>query len=594
MKRILIVIIALCLTLGLAACSNDFFENPGDTLGGGGTVDSTPAVPDTDELTDKIATLDTADTAVDLNTAWDGSAVQIVFSANGVTAGAGVTVLGTTATVSTAGTYVVSGTCANGRLVVAEKVEAHLIFNGLNLTSTTSAPVSLMKKAKRVITVAAGTVNTLTDASSYSLYDNADGDEPNGALFAKSDLTINGTGSLTVTGNCNNGISSKGNLKILNANVSVSANNNAVKGNDSVIIKNASITASSSGDGIKSDRVADDGTPTGFVHIENSTLNITANEDGIQADDLLYLAGNTATIKTGGGAAANTSNNTAGSRPGWNTPAATDETSRKGIKSDVSLYVYSGTYTLNCYDDAVHTNGIALIAGGDFSIQTGDDAVHADKNVVINGGTLDITKCYEGLEGTQVTINGGTVQIVASDDGINASDGSGETRPGQPIAGCSIIINGGNTTVTSGGDGLDSNGSILINGGTVTVHGPTSGADGALDADGGILVNGGTLLAGGALGMVETPAQNSEQNVLSVAFYSGQAAGTVITVRDTGGNTLVSYTSVRSVQSLIISTPQLVTGSSYTVYAGSTKVATVTISARITSAGTSSSGKFPR
>lgn len=106
--------------------------------------------------------------------------------------------------------------------------------------------------------------------------------EPNAALFSKKALTINGSGSLSVTGNFNNGITCKDELKIMNGTITVTAQNHGIRGNDFVVIKGGSIAvAALEGDGIKSTK--EEHAEKGYVYIENGTLSVTAGDDGIQA-----------------------------------------------------------------------------------------------------------------------------------------------------------------------------------------------------------------------------------------------------------------------------------------------------------------------
>lgn len=597
MKKLVIIIVCMMLMLSTTACAK--FANPGDSLGGGGTVNEVPNTPEADDVIEDANTVDVSDSDAEKVTTWaDGEATFITFSPTGAPTVTGVATSdceisedNTTVTVnySSVGTFVLSGKSSNGRVVFNKAQEYHIVLNGLDLTSATSAPLSIMKKANRVLTLAEGTVNSLTDASVYTYFDSDD--EPNAALFSKRSLTINGTGSLTVNGNNNNGIGSKGTLKILSGTITVSAANNALKGNDAVILKGGTLNLTSDQDGIKSDAEDDAGNPTGYIYMENTVLSVTAKEDAVQAAKLLRVVSGTYTVSTYGGAAANTSSNSSSSnRPGWgwNEVTTDDDTSRKGLKSDVNILIEGGTFNIDTYDDAVHSNDTIIVSGSTFAVKSGDDAFHADSYLFVNGGDINITKCYEGLEAAKITVNAGNISIVSSDDGINAADGS-QTTVGVSNPNCAIIINGGTIEINASGDGIDSNGTVVIYGGMITVHGPSSGADAALDSDGGILVEGGTLTAAGTLGMVETPAKNSSQNVVSIAFSSAHAAGTEITLQDASGEIIVSYTAQKSFQSLIISSPEIKNGSSYTIYSGTTKISTFTVSSIITSIGSSNS-----
>ncbi len=151
------------------------------------------------------------------------------------------------------------------------------------------------------------------------------------------------------------------------------------------------------------------------------------------------------------------------------------------------LYLIAGTDGLHAENDEDDTLGYVYIGGGSLLIQAGDDGIHATSVVQVDGGTLTI-KAAEGIEGTYIQINGGTVNIQASDDGINAARKSGAYTP-------TVEINDGDITVAMGAgdtDGIDSNGNIIVNGGTVSVTGNST-----FDCDGTAQYNGGTIIVNG-------------------------------------------------------------------------------------------------
>lgn len=175
--------------------------------------------------------------------------------------------------------------------------------------------------------------------------------------------------------------------------------------------------------------------------------------------------------------------------------------STKGIKADNEIIVSGGTITVNSYDDSLHANsGTALengetatgditISGGSLTLFSKDDAVHADGTVTVSDGTINVSGCYEGLEGLYVVITGGDVSIVSSDDGINATTTSGT----------GITFESGNVYIYAGGDGVDSNSQtsyqgILFAGGEITII-STSGGDSSIDTERGYTYTGGVVLA---------------------------------------------------------------------------------------------------
>lgn len=254
----------------------------------------------------------------------------------------------------------------------------------------------------------------------------------------------------------------------------------------------------------------------------------------------------------------------------------TESTSAKAFKCGGDLAINGGTITVDSQDDSVHSDANVLIADGTLTLSSGDDGVHADTALVINGGTIDVVTSYEGLEGAVIEINGGSSSVVASDDGVNAaSKQSTESE-------FSLTVNGGTLYVNASGDGLDANGSIYINGGTVTVDGPTSNGDGALDYDDTCIVTGGTLIAAGSSGMAQSISSDSTQAGFSVSYTETQTAGTEVTVTDENGNVLLTYTPSKNYQNIVITSPDLTQGKTYTVSANDTVVTNVTLSETVT------------
>ncbi len=214
-------------------------------------------------------------------------------------------------------------------------------------------------------------------------------------------------------------------------------------------------------------------------------------------------------------------------------------------------------------------------------------------------GTVTATKCYEGFEAAKISISGGDISITSSDDGINASDGSADTGinmgpgggyGGGDTSGIYFIMSGGKLYINAKGDGLDSNGTATISGGDIRVDGPTGNDNGALDSQNGILVNGGTLVAVGSNGMVETPGSNSQQCCISFTATSSLSAGTLIELRDSSGNTLLSHTTAKTCQSIVLSHPDIKVGSTYTVYINGSSYKTISQTSTVTTGGSSSSG----
>jgi hypothetical protein len=533
--------------------------------------------------------------------------------------GSGATVNGTTITITSAGTYSISGVLDDGQIVVdtGDKETLVLVLNGADIACSTSAPIYVLQAEKTVITLAEDTENSITDGDSYVLED-IESDEPNAAIFSKDDLTINGSGSLTVNANYNNGIASKDDLKITGGSITVNAVNDGIKGKDSIAIKEGTITVSAGGDGLQANNAEDP--HKGTVSIEGGTLNITAGLDGIQAETRLVVSAGDVTISSGGGSV-NSSN-----RQGWGNWRApgstTDDSSSdsaKGLKAGVDVTISDGTINIDSSDDSIHSNDSLMISGGDIHLASGDDGIHSDSTLQISGGDLDITQSYEGIESATITINDGTIHLVSSDDGINAVggvDGSAiNGRPGQNAFDWSgdqhLYVNGGTIVVEATGDGLDINGPIDMTGGVVLINGPTANNNGALDYTGAFNISGGLLVAVGSAGMAQAPSASSTQYSVVHTFQSPQAGGTIIHIEAQDGRGILTFVPTKAYQSAVFSSPELAKDSTYVVYCGGsstgtvtnglvsggtytagTKVASLTLSSIVTGAG-SAAGGFP-
>ena len=506
----------------------------------------------------------TAGTGTEADTNTENSVAQQLYDADvtapDLTNASEITLSGTDdVTITSGGVYVLTGTLTDGRVLVnAPGADVTLVLRDADITCTDSSALYIYKAASVLVYLPDGTASTLTDGSSYDYSDSvssAADEEPNACLYAKSDLIIAGGGTLTVTGNANNGITGKDTLKIDGTAVSVTAANHGINGKDCLVLKQADVTVTSGGDALRATNGSD--TALGCVLIGASTLTLTAGEDGIQAETTLTLFDTACTVTSGGGSSA----------------ALADGVSAKGIKAGTDITVRSGSCTLNCADDAVHANGNVTISGGTFTVTTGDDGVHADNAVTITDGTIDIPKCYEGIEGQTITISGGTIDITASDDGLNAAGGADQSgfggRGPDSFGGssdCCITISGGTIRIDASGDGIDSNGDLTVSGGEIYVSGPTSDNNSALDYDGSATVTGGTVIAAGYSGMTQNFGTDSTQG--SILLTSRSTSTEPIRVTDASGNVLAEFTPAKAYTCVVVSTPALTQGSTYTVTMG--------------------------
>lgn len=596
-KTLLIPVVAALTVITFTACStlSDDYENPGDSLGGGKVVEETADSYDDTSISERVESADTVVIENGDDSSYEGEEYTLVDLSS----------LTSDYLIEQSGNYVFEGTTAYRIVLSTKGIDAHIFLENATFDSIFSDG----KPSSTVITLTGENVAT-------GLVSDGD-DDAKGTLYIKNDAVINGDGSISVTSATKNALHGTGALGIYGATVSVNAYKHGVRGNDAVILKNATISAVTyTGDGIQTNNENDD-PEKGYVYIEDSLLDIDAGDDGIQAATFVHIVSGTIDVTTNGGAPSKITETSSDNADGKGIKVGTIEYAvadedladelAKGDREDTgededgmsiveildhdyySIVIDGGTITVDSNDDAIHSDGDMIINGGTFVLTSGDDAMHAERLLKISDGSVTVNRCYEGIEGAKIEIYGGDITVSATDDGINAADGTG-SRVNVSNSNCYILINGGTVQVNASGDGIDSNGIITVNGGAIYVDGPTSGADTALDSDGGILINGGTLAAVGSSGMVETPGSNSSQCVVSYATASTVSAGSKIELTDSDGNVLISFTSSKSFQSAILSCSSLTKGSTYSLYINGSQVKSFQINSTITSIGTQSAG----
>ncbi|MBQ7707275.1 MAG: carbohydrate-binding domain-containing protein [Lachnospiraceae bacterium] len=235
------------------------------------------------------------------------------------------------------------------------------------------------------------------------------------------------------------------------------------------------------------------------------------------------------------------------------------ENSTKGIKADGGLYIYGGSLDIDAADDTLHSDNEVIIDGGEIILSSGDDGIHADVLLTINGGSVEISNSYEALEAHTMEINGGNINLTASDDGLNAG---GSTD-------ASLTINGGIINISAAGDCVDSNGTLAVTGGETYVSGPNNGGNGSIDYEINGYITGGTFVSAGASGMAMNFGSDSTQCSILYELSSSVESGTPITLSDSDGNIIVSYTPDKAYQSIVISSPDIESDGTYTLTVGS-------------------------
>ncbi len=582
MKKALVL--SLISALLLSACSDD---NSSQSDAGGLAVNEQTVV--AQPATIDVETVEFKEDDFDLKTTAD---TKIALSDNNTKIeGSGAEAEGNNIKITKSGVYEISGTLSDGVIEISATSDdkVYLILNNAQITSLSSSPLIVTEADKVTLTLKDGTENTFTDSTATELNEES---EPDACIFSKEDFVINGSGTLFVNANFNDGITSKDDLRIISGNIVINSVGDGIKGKNCVAINSGDIFITSGNDGIKSTNTEE----AGYVYVKNGNIEINALSDGIQAQSYIYVENGTFDIITNGGADNAPEQTSHGFGGGWdmNNTNTDDDQSRKALKAQTGIYIQNGTFSLDSYDDAIHSDGDIIINGSVITAKSGDDGVHAETSFEITSGVLTIEKSYEGIEGAVITLSGGVVDITSSDDGLNATNGSGEgfgfgAQSGD-TADQAIYFNGTNLTMNAGGDGIDSNGIVKMTAGNVIVYGPTNSGNGALDYAMSFEITGGTLIALGAQGMSMTPSGGTQPFINAMGSFT---ANEKLVIEDESGNVLISVAPEKTFQSVVFSCPQMTENKNYKVTQGdTTATATATTQAMGGFGGTMPGGNF--
>lgn len=464
---------------------------------------------------------------------------------------------GETVTLTEEGVYIIRGSLTDGMVIVdaADTAKVQLVLDGVTISNSRGAAIYVREADKVFLTLAEGSANTLINGGSYTAIDEKNIDA---VVFARSDLTINGSGRLNITAGEGHGIVSKDDLKITGGMISVTATGHGLSGKDSVRVAAGNLELTTGKDGIHAENADDE--EKGFVYLAGGSLNVVSEGDCISAETHLQIDGGSFRLTAGKGSS--------------NKTVAKDESgkavSTKGIKAGGQLVVNGGDFNIDSQDDALHANDSLTVNGGSFELATGDDGIHSDETAAITAGTIEILTSYEGIEGKAVVITGGAIRLYARDDGLNAAGGNDGSGYKGMFGDSYILISGGEISVNADGDGLDSNGDLTVTGGVIYVSGPENAGNGALDYSGTAQITGGTVVAVGNIGMAENFGDGSTQGSILLQV-SNCPAGSEVSLRDSEGNTLAEYVSEKTFNSVVISAPGLMAGNTYQVTAGTEK-----------------------
>lgn len=471
------------------------------------------------------------------------SAIAINLSDGASTADSDSVVIdGDTITITEEGTYILSGSLTNGQIVVeAENAKVQLVLDNADISCETSAAIYVKAAEKVFITTTDGSTNTVCTSGEFEAIDDNNIDA---TIFSKSDLTLNGAGSLEVTCPNGHGILSKDDLTITSGEYVVDAGKHALSGKDSVRIAGGIFDLTAGRDGIHSENTDEE--EKGFVYIENGSFTITSDGDGIDASYVVEIVDGSFDITAGGGyenGEVHTDNDMMGgfgnmggqmpdgstgdgnapsdmtppdgstgegNAPSGTTNSGTDSTTTTSADSTDAAVTAdaensAATAETSDSDSSTSTKGIKAdgalqILGGDYNINSADDAFHTNSTLEIRDGNMEIATGDDGMHADDA--------LVISDGDINI------TKSYEGIEGLTITIDGGNISIVSGDDGLNAAGGadssgfggmgtdmfasnddiwIEINGGYLYI---LAGGDG-VDSNGNLTINGGEVYIDG-------------------------------------------------------------------------------------------------
>ena len=529
-KRMSFLSILLILILLLMGCATTVEEAPSNV---GTTENQNSAAADTITISSSKVVVDTDFTAKDLEVGYEEStATKIILNEDSIAvSGDGASATKNILTIKQEGSYVLEGTLNDGQIIVdaGDNDKIRIVLKGAEITNQTNAPIYIKNADKVFITLADGTDNSLTDGADYVQTDENDVD---GVIYSMSDLTLNGSGSLTITGKYKHGIVSKDELVITGGNYNITTIKDAINGKDCVKIKDGEFTLSSvTGDGIQS-KNSDDSTK-GYVYISGGTINILQSEEGIEG---------TAIIIEDGVITVNATDD------GFNAVSASADTTVTEAADDEVVALSSATTDTSAKDNTI-TRGPGEMKRGDVpegQIPRGD---------------------FSGGDKGRGSFPGGKDAFVVDEN-------------------CYILISGGTITVNAQGDGLDSNGSLYISGGMVYVNGPTESMNGSIDYTGTGEITGGIVIITGSAGMAQGFGETSTQCSLLYNLSSSATADTTVNLTNSTGKEILRYTPSKQYQSIVISSPELVQGETYTLTCGD-QTAQITLTSITTSNGQS-------
>lgn len=407
-KRYWMMAVCLLAAVSVTACANDGAVNVNTA--------SENDKSDTSVILDEVADESGLFSKRDLGGEYDVSKCEhITLSDAGCTTDSrNVAIEGSRVTITGEGNYLVSGSLSDGMITVdvdkTEKVQ--LVLDGVDISCATSAVIYVKSADKVFVTLPDATENTLTNGGSFVAVDDNNIDA---VIFSKDDLTLNGTGKLTVNSPAGHGIVSKNDLVIAGGTYDITAASHGMTGKDSVAVADGDFRIQAGEDAIKSDNNDDD--TMGSVHILGGTYRLSGGSDGMNALNEINISGGKIVVEQSGeGIEARIINISGGeiditsSDDGLNATdkrqSAKEETAdvqkaadKKGGRGGVndndpeaSINISGGVLRVDAEGDGLDSNGYILVSGGEVYVtgpsHGGDAALDYGIDATITGGIV--------------------------------------------------------------------------------------------------------------------------------------------------------------------------------------------------------------
>ncbi len=491
-----------------------------------------------------------------------------------------------TLTISQAGTYVLTGSGKNTKLVVeaADTDQVHLVFQNLTLEGEGTL-LQINKAQEVVISLAEGSQNALTESLA------SDDEKVKATIHSQVPLTLNGTGNLTLTALTKNALEVEDDLKVLGGTYTVKAANHGFKAEGALDIEAATLTIEAGKDGLHAEH--DETTERANISLNPTQLSIAATEDGVDAGNELTIKGGTITVsqseeglearvirQLGGDVTIKSSddgvNASAGSSSKTSDTSATSKTTEASATSNSADTSPSASQATS---NSADTSPSASQATSDSATVSAPDS-QATADSAATGQTdqanKDKNQTPPAPPAGQAPPQGGQPPQDGQGPGGMPPGGQEESDPS-----LQIILAGGTLTVDAEGDGIDSNGTVTISGGSLVVNGSVHDGNGPLDASGDITITGGTVWALGTSDMLQGFAQGSTQ--ASITANIAGTAGQTLIILDANGKEVARQTASKDFQAVIMSSADLVDGQTYTIQVdGTTQTATAALVTPVT------------